>query len=131
VLLLLQVAAAGSGWCCAAKEWDQKQYPYAVLQYAPILDAKRQHAALSASNVQSHQQQLWVPDSSIFLRYSWCDSDLLLPINRNYTRYAQHPCAYLKGGLDMERWMGRLRDILANMLPQLVAANPAGSLGFV
>lgn len=125
------VAAAGSGWCCAAKYWDQKQFPYAVLQYAQVLDAERQHARQSASQVRRHHQHpIWVPNSSIFQRYSWCESHLLLEVNRNYTRYPQHPCAYLKGGLDMDRWMGRLRDILANMLPQLTTANPDGALGF-
>jgi hypothetical protein len=131
LLVMLQVAASETGWCCAAKEWDKKQFPYAVLKYGPILDASQQHARLSASRVQPQQLPPWVPSSSIFQRYAWCDSDLLLPVNRNYTHYPQHPCTYLQGGPDIGRLGVRLRDILVSMLPQLVAAYPDGGLGFV
>jgi hypothetical protein len=129
VLLLLQVASEGNVWCCAAKEWDKKQFQYAAFPYAPIVNANKLHARLSASS--STVQPHWVPPGSLFQRFEWCESELLLPVNRNYTRYPNHPCTYLRRGVDMGHWQGRLRSILAKMLPQLLAADPDGGLGFV
>ena len=110
--ILLQAVLGGQSWCCAAKDWDKQQFPFAIFNlYNPT---GFQVAYTSGSNRES-----WVPANEISVAPQWCESKKLLPHNLAYTKYKQHPCTYTKGGPPISEWNGKLQTILSEMQESL------------
>jgi hypothetical protein len=105
----MQGIMGGQSWCCAAKDWDKGQFPFAIFNlYNPLgfqVAGSRSYSSTSD----------WVPAPDISAPPGWCDSEKLLPHNLAYTKYKQHPCTYAKGGPPMSDWNGKLQEILKNM----------------
>jgi hypothetical protein len=116
----LQAVGMWQNWCCASKEWDKKQFDYAIFFYDGPITAN-QAASLPASSSSAAAVPSWVPSDKLFTRPDYCESDKLLEVNRRYTTYPQHPCTYLAGWTPPPTWHATLAAITKRM-----AAHMAG-----